>query len=122
MSVLLSLAPTLNDMTFVTTLTFTSGDRRILERVVDDIKSTAERKGVELKGPHPRPPEEHRVPQAKRLDADSDSFEPWSYSVYTRSMRIIGHDEFARSTAQEAFPDGIHVEAEVEQVKGAGRS
>jgi ribosomal protein S10 len=109
-------------MTFVTTLTFSSGDRRVLKRVVGDIKSAAERKGVELKGPHPRPPKDYRVPQAKRLDADGGAFEPWSYSVYTRSMRIIGHDGFARETAQQSFPDGIHVEAEVEQVTGAGRS
>lgn len=109
-------------MTFVTTLTFTSGDRQVLERVVEDIKSAAERKGVELKGPHPKPPEDYRVPLAKRLDPDGGSFEPWSYSVYTRSMRIMGHDGFARETAQQSFPDGIHVEAEIDQVKGAGRN
>ncbi|WP_254537467.1 uS10/mL48 family ribosomal protein [Halomarina litorea] len=109
-------------MAFVTTLTFTSGDRNVLESVVSDIKTSAARKGVECKGPHPRPPTEYRVPQPKRLHPDGGEFESWDYSVYTRTMRIVGHDEFARDAAQRSFPDGIHVEAEVEQVKGAGRT
>ena len=108
-------------MAFVTTLTFSSGDRNVLETVVSDIKTSAARKGAEFKGPHPSPPVEHRVPQAKRLHPDGGEFESWDYSVYTRTMRIVGHDEFARDTAKRSFPDGIHVEAEVEQVRSAGR-
>lgn len=109
-------------MAFVTTLTFTSGDRTVLETVVSDIKQSASRKGVEFKGPHPSPPTEHRVPQTKRLHPEGGEFESWDYSVYTRTMRVVGHDEFARETAQRNFPDGIRVEAAVEQVKGAGRT
>jgi ribosomal protein S10 len=102
-------------MPFVTKLTLQSGNRTLLEDVVSDIKDRASRKGVELKGPHPLPPEDYRVPQYKRLTGDGGQFDPWSYTVYTRTIEIIGHDEFARSVAGKDFPTGIHVEADVEQ-------
>jgi len=104
-------------MPFVTKLTFTSGDRRLLDDVVDGVKAAAERKGVELKGPHPQPPTDHRVPQSKRLAADGGSFEPWKYTAYTRIVEVHGHDDFARSVAGDDYPDRIHVEAEIEQVR-----
>jgi len=109
-------------MTFVTILTLSSGDRTVLENVVSDIKTAASRKGVQLKGPQTPPPESFRVPQPKRLHPDGGEFESWSYSVYTRTIRIVGYDDFARTATQRSFPHGIHVEAEVEQVKGAGRT
>jgi small subunit ribosomal protein S10 len=103
-------------MPFVTKLTLKSGDRHVLEDVVDTIKATASRKGVELKGPHPHPPDELRIPQFKRLaTADNDRFEPWNYTIYTRTIEIIGHDDFARSVAERDFPDAVHVSAEIEQ-------
>jgi len=102
-------------MPFVTKLTLESGDRHLLEDVVTTIKETAARKGVELKGPHPHPPDDLRVPQPKRLVDDGDRFPPWQYTVYTRTIEIVGHDEFARSVTQRDFPDGVHVTAEIEQ-------
>ncbi len=120
MSALLPVASLNRRMTFVTTLTLTSGNRHTLEDVVGDIKATAERKGAELKGPHPSPPADYRVPQSKRLD-DGETFEPWDYTVYKRTMRIVGHDEVARRTAHREFPDDVHVEVEIEQVTGVGR-
>jgi ribosomal protein S10 len=110
-------------MTFVTTLTLSSGDRRVLDDVVADIKERASRKGVEFKGPHPKPPEEYSVPRDKRLDGSrGDRFDAWRYTVYTRTLRIVGHDGFAREVAGRSYPDAVHVEAEVEQVSGAGRT
>lgn len=106
-------------MPFVTTLTFRSGDRDLLDRVVDGIKEDAERKGVELKGPRAKPAEHPRVPQYKRL-APGDQFEPWRYTVYTRELEIVGYDDFARSVADREFPAGIHVGAAVDQVKQPG--
>ena len=108
-------------MPFVTKLRLTSGDRGALDRVVDDIKSSAARKGVELNGPHPDPPAERRVPQSKHLSADGGRFEDWTYTVYARSIEIVGHDEFARSVA-DRFPAGIHAEIEIDQVRSAGSS
>lgn len=107
-------------MPFVTKLTMESGDRRRLDDVVGDIKRRAARKGVELKGPHPRPPERIRVPQSATLGADDERFEPWDYTVYTRTLEIVGHEEFARDVAGAAYPDGIRVEAAVEQRSHAG--
>lgn len=102
-------------MPFVTKLTLESGDRRQLDDVVDQIKRRAERKGAELKGPHPKSPEQVRVPQSKTLGPSGGRFEPWDYTVYTRTIEIVGYDEFARSVAGRDYDESIHVEAEVEQ-------
>jgi ribosomal protein S10 len=102
-------------MPFVTTLTLTSGDRHRLDDVVADIKHRAERKGVELKGPHPKSPEQLRVPQSKTLGPGRDRFESWDYTVYTRTIDIVGYEDFAREVTEEAFPAGVHVEVGVEQ-------
>jgi ribosomal protein S10 len=104
-------------MPFVTRLRLQSGDRDTLDAVVTDIKETATRKGAELKGPHPKPPTDLRVPQYKRADGD-DTFDPWTYTVYTRTVEIVGHEDFARSVAGRSFPDSVHISAEVEQVRG----
>jgi small subunit ribosomal protein S10 len=108
-------------MPFVTTLEFSSGDRRLLDDVVDDVKGRAERKGVQLKGPHPRPPTDVSVPQSRRLSADRGGFDPWRYTVYTRTIEIVGHDEFARMVASDHYPDRIHVEADVQQQRPLGQ-
>ena len=102
-------------MPFVTRLTLKSGDGELLDSVVSEIKDRAERKGVELKGPHPKPPEELRVPQSKTLSPDEKRFAPWNYTVYKRTIEIVGYETFAREIAGDSFPAGIHVEAGVEQ-------
>lgn len=109
-------------MTFVTKLRFTSGDRRVLDDVADDIKQTAQQKGVELKGPHSKPPKNVRVPQPKRLTTDTETFASWSYTIYTRTIHIVGHDDFARATAGRDFPDDIHVSVDVDRTTGANRT
>jgi small subunit ribosomal protein S10 len=109
-------------MTFVTKLRFTSGDSNALDDITHDIKRTAQQKGVELKGPHSKPPENVRVPQSKRLNADTESFTPWTYTIYTRTIHIVGHDEFARATAGRDFPDEIHVSVDIDRITGASRT
>ncbi|MES3516639.1 MAG: uS10/mL48 family ribosomal protein [Natronomonas sp.] len=108
-------------MPFVTTLTLQSGDRAVLESVAGDIKGRAERKGVELKGPHAESPRELSIPQSKRLRADGDRFGSWSYTVYARTMEVVGHDEFAREVAASPLPDGVHLDVDVERVSTPGR-
>jgi small subunit ribosomal protein S10 len=108
-------------MPFVTKLTFESGDREVLDRVVTEIKEAAERKGVELKGPHPRPETRLAAPQYRRL-APGNAFEPWEFSVYTREIEIHAADEFARDVAGGEYPSSIHVEADVKQTRGMGRT
>ena len=111
-------------MTFVTKLTLQSGDRAVLDALIDDIEATAERKGGNVKGPHSSAPQTFRVPQSKRINGeDSSEFSPWKYTVYTRRMEIIGHDEVANRIALETqFPNSVHVEATVEPVKPLGKS
>ncbi len=89
-------------MTFVTRLTLQSGDRDALDGTVDDIKTTAERKGAALKGPHSHPPEKFSVPQHQRLHADDErQFSSWTYTVFTRELEIHGHD-----ASRETSPNG----------------
>jgi len=106
-------------MTFVTRLTFTSGDRATLDDVVDGVKDAARRKGVELNGPHATPPEELRVPLHKTAAGDA-AFGEWSYTVYSRRVDVVGHQEFAGSLATRSYPDGVHVAVEVEQQSPMG--
>jgi small subunit ribosomal protein S10 len=104
-------------MPFVTKLALTSGDRGALERVVGDIKETAARKGVEFGGPHASQPRQQRAPQSKRLSTTGGRFSDWTYTIYSRTIEIVGHDEFARSVAGGEFPAGVHVEIDIEQVR-----
>ena len=90
-------------MTFVTKLTFASGDRDVLAETVQELKSTLERKGAECKGPHAAPAESVHVPLYKRLRA-GDEFSPWSYDVYKRRMEIHGADDIAREVVAGDFP------------------
>jgi len=107
-------------MPFVTTLTLRSGDRAALDGVVDDIRTEAERKGIELKGPHTSPPDTYRVRQYKRITGGVGRFPDWKYTVYERQLRLSGHDESVRRIAGWSFPRSIHVEVAVEQVRSAG--
>jgi ribosomal protein S10 len=102
-------------MPFVTTLTLTSGDRHRLDDVVAGIKTRAERKGVELKGPRTEETRQLRVAQSKTLGPDGGRFDPWNYNVYTREIDIVGYETFAREITAEEFPSGVHVEVSVEQ-------
>ena len=106
-------------MPFVTRLTLRSGDGDLLDAVVSDIKERAERKGVELKGPHPRPPTRHSVPQQKGLTGRG-TFGRWEYTVYSRVIEIVDHNEFARDAAERTYPDRIHIAADIEQFNQAG--
>jgi len=107
-------------MTFVTKLTLESGDRAVLDEVVSEIATLVERKGAQMKGPHPAPPRTIGVPQYRRL-SEGASYSPWRYTVYTRTIEIHGHDQAARIVADREFPDSIHIEAEVEHVKPLGQ-
>ncbi|RDI70577.1 uS10/mL48 family ribosomal protein [Halopelagius longus] len=106
-------------MTFVTKLTFQSGNRYELEDEVSSLKELVEKKGAECKGPHAQPPESVRVPQYRNL-APGDEFSPWEYTVYSRKLEIHGNDHIAREVGHMAFPESIHVEIEVEQKKPLG--
>lgn len=106
-------------MTFVTKLSFASGDRDVLAETVADLKRTLERKGAECKGPHAPPAETVRVPLYKNLRA-GDEFPPWSYRVYKRSMEIHGADAAARDVIARDFPDSVHVEVEIDRKKPLG--
>jgi len=106
-------------MPFVTRLTLRSGDGDLLDSVVSDIKERAERKGVELKGPHPKPPIRHSVRQHKGV-AGRGTFGAWEYTVYSRVIEIVDHNEFAREVAEQPYPDRIHITADIEQFSQTG--
>lgn len=106
-------------MTFVTKLSFQSGDRVVLDETVETLKRTLERKGVECKGPHSSTPERVSAPQYRNL-APGDTFSSWVYSVYSRQMEIHGSADVAREVTQQGFPDSIHIEVEVDRKKPLG--
>jgi len=107
-------------MSFVTRLTLESGDRAVLDSVVDDICEAAARKGAELKGPRSHPPTELRVPLQKSVAGDG-AFGDWEYTVYERTVELVGHDGLARSIADWEFPSSVRVEFEVENVRSQGQ-
>ena len=107
-------------MPFVTTLRLLSGDREALDAVAEDIRETAERKGVELRGPHTSPPDTYRVPLFRRLDGSGGRYGPWEYTVYERVIELSGHDEAVRHIADWDFPSSMQVEFTVEQVRSVG--
>lgn len=107
-------------MPFVTRLTFRSGDSDRLESVVSTLKTRAERKGVQLRGPHAEPPSRYRVPQHKGVE--QGRFDAWGYTVYTRVIEVVDHNEFARQVAERDYPDSIHVSADVEQFSSVGNN
>jgi ribosomal protein S10 len=107
-------------MTFVTKLTFQSGDRAVLDDVVDNLKQLIERKGAECKGPHSAPPEEFSVPQYRSL-VPGDQFASWNYTVYSRRLEIHGNDHIAGRVGHMDFPSSVHVEIEIEQKKPLGQ-
>ena len=108
-------------MPFVTRLTLQSGDGELLDSVVTEIKERAERKGVELKGPHPRPPSRQDGPQYKNVTTE-ETFDSWEYTVYTRNIEIIDHNEFAREVTEDVYPDRIYLTADIEQFNQTGES
>ncbi len=108
-------------MTFVTKLTFQSGDRAVLEDTVGSLKELVERKGGQCKGPHTSPVERIRVPQYRTLQP-GNTFSGWDYSVYERRLDIHGAEHIAREIGHREFPDSVHVEIEVEQKKPLGHN
>ncbi|ELZ86019.1 30S ribosomal protein S10 [Haloferax elongans ATCC BAA-1513] len=106
-------------MTFVTKLTFQSGDKAVLDRVVDNLKSLIEKKGAECRGPHADQPERTSVPQYRTLQP-GDQFPAWNYTVYTRRLEIHGADQIARQVSERDYPDSVHIEIELEQKKPLG--
>jgi len=107
-------------MPFVTTIRLVSGDRAVLDDVVGDVRRAAERKGVELRGPHTSPPTSHRVPLYRRLTGTGGRYSPWEYTVYERVIELAGHDESVRRIAGREPPAGVHVEMSIEQVRSVG--
>ncbi|QZA88981.1 uS10/mL48 family ribosomal protein [Salinarchaeum sp. IM2453] len=102
-------------MSFVTTLKLESGDRAVLDRIVEEIQTTAKQKGAELNGPHTFSPEEYSVPQYGDYNSNG-RFGTWEYTVYRRELSLVGHQQLASKILSWDFPDAIRVEAEVEQI------
>lgn len=108
-------------MPFVTRLVLSSGDRGVLDDFVGEIKRAAERKGLDLRGPHTRPPETYQVPLFRRSPpSDRRRYPAWAYTVYERTLEFTGHDETVRSLVGGDVPDGVRRRVEVRQVRSAG--
>lgn len=107
-------------MTFVTRLTLQCGDRAVLESVVSEISAILRRKGAEMKGPHPETPRTVAVPLYAGLERGDVQFDSWSYTVYVRTIEIVGHDAIARMVAKREYPRSVHLEVEIRQIRSMG--
>jgi small subunit ribosomal protein S10 len=99
-------------MSFVTRMTFQSGDREALDGVVADVRGTLERKGAQFNGPHSRPTQTLSVPMYADVDSDR-TFDDWTHTVFTRTVELVGHDSLARELTERSFPESIHLSVEV---------
>jgi ribosomal protein S10 len=99
-------------MSFVTRMTFQSGDREALDGVVGDLRDTLERKGAQFNGPHSRPTETLSVPMYADVTSDR-TFEDWTHTVFTRTIELVGHDSLARQLTERTLPDTVHLSVEV---------
>lgn len=109
-------------MPFLTRLVLTSGDRGALDGVVDGLRTAAERKGLDLRGPHTAPPETYTIPLYRRSPPDDGRRYPsWSYTVYERTFELAGHDDTVRSLLARSVPRSVRRTVEVTQVRSAGR-
>ncbi|MDR9411419.1 MAG: uS10/mL48 family ribosomal protein [Haloquadratum sp.] len=106
-------------MTYVTKLRLESGQREALDEVVTGLKETVERKGGECKGPHASPSASVRVSLYDRVDA-SEPYGAWEQPVYERRLEIYGNERIVGELTNRSFPDGIHVEIEIDQHQPAG--
>ncbi len=101
-------------MAFVTTVRLQSGDRAALDRVVEEIRSTAAQKGAELTGPHRFPPERYTVPLYGTIDRP-EPVDTWDYTVYRRELELVGHEHLARAIVGWDFPPAVRLEVTVNQ-------
>ncbi|MFB6174249.1 MAG: 30S ribosomal protein S10 [Halobacteriales archaeon] len=106
-------------MPFVTTLTLRSGDRTALEAAVEEIRTLAERKGIELKGPHTEPPRSVEAPLYRDLSGGGP-MGTWGYTVYERRFELVGREEIARQIAGMGFPSSVRIEVDVDRIRSTG--
>jgi len=106
-------------MTFVTKLSFASGDHDVLAETVQDLKSTLERKGAGVRVHTPRPPRPSAF-HFTNSSAPATSSRRGTTTCTSALMEIHGADDIAREVVGRDFPDSIHVEVEVDQKKPLG--
>jgi ribosomal protein S10 len=99
-------------MSFVTRMTFQSGDREALDGVVGDLRETLERKGAQFNGPHSRPTETLSVPMYADVTGDR-TLGDWTHTVFTRTIELVGHDTLARQLTERTLPETVHLSVEV---------
>lgn len=107
-------------MPFITTVTLKSGDRQTLDAIVKEMRDAAERKGIELKGPHSRSPQSYRVPLFESLSNTNTETGVWDYTVFERVIQLSGHNETVRQFMDWEFPPSIQVEVSVDRVRSIG--
>jgi small subunit ribosomal protein S10 len=104
-----------NGMTVRTKLTLESGDRAALDGVVEQVRTTARRKGADFRGPFDDPPESHSVPIYRTVSDTGAVWDSWSYTVYRRRIEVDGHDDIAETVLSREFPESVRVQIEMEQ-------
>ena len=82
-----------------------------LDAVCTEIKTIAQKAGVEMKGPVPLPTKKLRISTRKTPCGDgSDTYEKWEMRIHKRLIEISADDRVLRDIMRIKIPDAVHVE------------
>ncbi len=101
-------------MVYRARILLSGNDYRKVEDVCNEIKSIAQRTGVELHGPVPLPTKRLIVPVRKTPCGDgSATWDKWEMRVHKRLIDIEADERALRQLMRIQIPDGIHIEIEL---------
>ncbi len=101
-------------MVYRARILLSGNDYKKVEEVCNEIKSIAQRTGVELHGPVPLPTKRLIVPVRKTPCGDgSATWEKWEMRVHKRLIDIEADERALRQLMRIQIPDGIHIEIEL---------
>ncbi|MFB6103889.1 MAG: 30S ribosomal protein S10 [Halobacteriaceae archaeon] len=104
-------------MSVRTRITLESGDRAALDDAASRVRDTVRRKGADLRGPFDDPARTLSVPLYPRVDGDATTpaMDTWEYTVYRRRLEVDGHEDIAHHILDQALPESVRIELEVDQ-------
>ncbi len=101
-------------MVYRARILLSGNDYKKVEEVCNEIKSIAQRTGVELHGPVPLPTKRLIVPVRKTPCGDgSATWDKWEMRVHKRLIDIEADERALRQLMRIQIPDGIHIEIEL---------
>ena len=92
----------------------TSTNPKMLDEICDQIKSIAERVGVEMRGPIPLPTKRMKVPVRRSpCGSGRETYETWEMRVHKRLIDMGVDDRGLRLVMRIPIPKDVNVEMEI---------